>query len=283
MASVTPISNGTLIADEVQRLLVQPLKQSSTYLSLGMPTFTSPGQPIKIPSLIGVGTATFAGAGSAIAEATVTTSEIELLPSTVWAAKRSIRVSNESLSQAVTNLESNFGSSLITELRRVVDENLWVGDGTSGAPTGMTNFANNIAYGTAVGTAVVDDLYSMVETAQEADLADATLHWAMSPAMLKRVRVMADSTGRALLQPSLADGEPSRILGIPYTRTNHLPDDTLLLFDRAQVAVGIDSTASLFVTPHRYADTGETAIIGTFRADTAPMNAAVVIATGITA
>ena len=38
-----------------------------------------------------------------------------------------------------------------------------------------------------------------------------------------------------------------------------------------------------FITPHRYADTGETAIIGTFRADTAPMNAAVVKASGITA
>ncbi len=47
--------------------------------------------------------------------------------------------------------------------------------------------------------------------------------------------------------------------------------------------VGVDSTASLLITPHRYADTGETAIIGTFRADTAPMIAAVVKASGITA
>ena len=283
MAVVTPTSNGTLIADEVQRLLVQPLTQQSTYLSLGMPTFTSPGQPIKVPSLSSIGTATFAGAGSAIAEATVSTSEVELLPSTVWAAKRSIRVSNESLAQAVTNLESNFGSTLITELRRLVDENLWRGDGTSGAPTGMVNFANNISHGTAVGTATTDDLYSMIETAQENDLADATLHWAMSPAMLKRIRTLSDSTGRSLIDGSLSDGAPARILGIGYTRTNHIDDDTLVLFDKAQVAVGVDSTASLFITPHRYADTGETAIIGTFRADTAPMNAAVVIATGITA
>ena len=64
---------------------------------------------------------------------------------------------------------------------------------------------------------------------------------------------------------------------------DHVDDHILLLFDRAQVAVGVDSTASLFITPHRYADTGETAIIGTFRADTAPMNAAVVKASGITA
>lgn len=283
MASVTPASNGTLIADDVQRLLVQPLTQQSTYLSLGMPTFTSPGQPIKIPTVTSIGTATFAGAGSAIAEATVSTSEVELLPSTVWAAKRSIKVSNESLSQAVTNLESNFGSTLITELRRLVDENLWRGNGTNGAPTGMANFANNIAYSTAVGTATPDDLYSMIEMAQENDLADETLHWAVSPTMLKRIRVMSDTTGRSLIDGSLSDGAPSRILGIPYTRTNHVDDSVLMLFDRAQVAVGVDSTASLFITPHRYADTGETAIIGTFRADTAPMNAAVVKASGITA
>lgn len=83
----------------------------------------------------------------------------------MWAAKRSIRVSNESLSQAVTHLESNFGSSLITELRRVVDENLWRGNGTSCAPLGMANFANNIAYSTAVGIATTDDLYSRIEMA----------------------------------------------------------------------------------------------------------------------
>ena len=282
--SLDTSTNSTLTQDVVERVLILPLTQQSSYLSQGFPTFTSAGQPIKVPSLSTLGTPTYVAEGSAIPEVNATTSEISLLPSTVQSLKVITKMTREAVRQSVANVESIFSTKLVSDVSRVLDSALWNGNGTNGAPTGMANFANVTVTGTAAGTLVADELLEMQEDAMQAFVMPGNMTWAMSPANFTRVRKFADNYGARILQPSLAAGAPPTLLGSPYVVTTHIPDSTILLFDRSQVAVGMDDRASVTVLSELYAGTDEVGIKVTARYDTAALNPkAVVKLSGITA
>jgi HK97 family phage major capsid protein len=283
MANTTAL-NSTLTQDQVERLLIMPLAQESTYLSVGFPVFTSNGEPIKVPSLSSMGTPTYVSEGSAIPEVSASTSEVELLPSSVKAIKTITRMSNELVRQSVVAVESAFSMKMTSDVARILDAALWDGDGTGGAPTGICNFSGITSAGTAAGTVSVDDLYDMQQAAMDTYVMPGNMTWAMSPTNFTRIRKLADSTDQKFLTPSLAAGAPATLLGSPYVVTTHMPNDQILLFDRSQVAVGLDSRASIAILDQTYADYDEVAIRVTARYDTQPLNAeAVVSLSGITA
>ncbi len=283
MANTTAL-NSTLTAAETERLLVLPLEQESTYLRVGFPVFTSNGEPIKVPSLTSMGTPTYVTEGSAIPEVSASTSEIELLPSSVKSVKTISKVSSELIRQSVVAIESAFSMKMTADVARILDAALWNGDGTGGAPTGICNFSGITSVGTAAGTVSVDDLYDMQEAAMDAYVMPTEMTWALSPANFTRIRKLSDSTDVKFLTPSLAAGAPATLLGSPYVVTSHMPDDQILLFDRNQVAVGMDTRASITILDQTYASTDEVGIRIVARYDTQPMNAeAVVSLSGITA
>jgi len=283
MANTTAL-NSTLTQDQVERLLIMPLAQESTFLSVGFPVFTSNGEPIKVPTLSSMGTPSYVTEGSAIPEVSASTTEVELLPSSVKAIKTITRVSNELIRQSVVAVESAFSMKMTADVARILDAALWDGDGTGGAPTGICNFSGITSAGTAAGTVSVDDLYSMQEKAMDAYVMPTEMTWALSPKNWTRIRVLSDSTDQKFLTPSLAAGAPPTLLGQPYVVTTHMPDDQILLFDRSQVAVGMDTRASITILDELYGNYDETAIRVTARYDVQPLNAeAVVSLSGITA
>lgn len=283
MASSTTLANSTLTRDMVEQILIQPLQERSTYLQQGFPTFVSNGEPIKIPSLSNLGTASYVAEGSAIPEVSASTSEIELLPSSVQATKIIARMSNELVRQSVVNVESAFSMKLVRDVSDFLDAAMWNGDGTNGAPTGMANFANNVNAGTVAGTALsADDLFDVHELAMANNLADDALRFAVSPATFTIIRKLSDNYGSRILQPSLAAGAPSTLLGRPYVVSNNVPDTSLLLFDRSQIAVGMDQRASITLLTETYASYDETAVRVVARYDTAKMNADAVVQLHIT-
>lgn len=284
MASSTTIANSTLTQDDVQRILIMPLQQRSTYLQQGFPTFVSNGEPIKVPSLTSFGTATFVAQGSAIPELSATTSEITLLASTVRATKVIARMSNELVRQSVVNVESAFSMKLVNDVSTLLDNALWNGGtATAGSPIGMANFTGNVSAGSAAGTAITaNTLYDMHELAMEKNLSDDAMRWAMSPGTFTRIRKLTDNYGARILQPSLAESAPPTLLGQPYTVTNHVPDTALLLFDRSQIAVGMDQRASITLLTETYANYDEVAVRVVARYDTAKMNADAVVQLHIT-
>lgn len=281
----TTVLNSTLTQDQVERLLIMPLTQQSTYLSVGFPVFTSNGEEIKVPSLTSMGTPTYVSEGSAIPEVSASTSEITLLPSSVQALKVITRMSNELVRQSVVAVESAFSMKLTSDVARILDAALWDGDGTNGAPKGICNFSGITNAGTpSGGTVTVNDLYDMQEAAMDAYVMPTEMTWALSPANFTRIRKLADKEDNKFLTPSLAAGAPATLLGSPYVVTTHMPDDQILLFDRSQVAVGLDTRASITILDQTYADYDEVGIRVTARYDTAAMNpTAIVSLSGITA
>jgi len=279
----TTSSNSTLTRDQVESLLVMPLTQASTYLSVGFPVFTSSGEPIKVPSLSSMGTPGYVAEGSAIPEVSASTDEIVLLPSTVHSVKTITRVSRELMRQSIVNVEQSFAMKMTSDIARILDAALWNGAGTAGAPLGIAKFTGVTSAGTAIGALTVNVLYDMQEASLEAFVPVGSTTWAMSPANLTRVRKLEDSTGQKFLQPSLSQGAPATLLGNPYVVTSHLPDTAILLFDRQQVAVGMDDRASITILDQTYANYDEVGIRVTARYDTAALNpTAIVKASGIT-
>jgi len=282
--SNTTISNATLTKDQVESLLIMPLQQASTYMNQGFPMFVSNGEPIKVPSLSSMGTPTYVAEGTAIPEVSASTSEISLLPSTVHSVKIISRVSRELMRQSVVNVDNAFSMKMVSDVARVLDSAMWNGAGTAGAPLGIANFTGVTSAGTAAGTVTADTFYDIQELAFDEHVDFGRARWAMSPKNLTRVRKLEDSTGQKFLTPSLASGAPATLLGCGYTVTTHLPDDVILFFDPAQVAIGMDDRASVTVLDQTYADYDEIGLRVTARYDTAPLNAsAVVKLSGITA
>jgi HK97 family phage major capsid protein len=278
------ISNATLTQDQVERLLIYPLQERSTYMAQGFPVFTSNGEPIKLPSLTSFGTATFVAQGTAIPVVNASTSEVELLPNTVQSIKVIARMSNELVRQAVVNVESAFSRKLVDDVSKVLDQAMWAGGtATAGSPVGMANFPNSVNAGTAAGTAISSNtLFDIEELGYENNLAMDAARWAMSPKTFTRIRKLTDNYGQKVLAPSLAVGAPPTLLGHPYTVTTHVPDSALLLFDPTQIAVGLDQRASITLLDQTFAQFDEVAIRVTARYDTKPMNANAVLKFNIT-
>ena len=271
-------ANSTLTQDAVQRILINPLTQKSSYLSLGFPTFSSNGEPIKVPTLTSLGTPGYVAEGSAIPDVTATTSEVEFLPSSVLAIKVLARMSNELVRAAVVNVEQAFSTKLVSDVTRVLDAAMWDGAGTGGAPLGMARFAGNVNSGTVAGTALASgNLIDMQEDALDNYLDFNALAWAVSPSNWTRIRKMTDNYGARILQPSLAEGAPGTLLGNPYVVSSHVPAGSILLFDRTQVGVGFDQRASITILDQTFADYDQVAVRVTARYDTAALNPGAVI------
>lgn len=271
--------NSTLTQAQVEKILIQPLLQASTYLRQGFPTFSSPGNPIKVPSLTSVTSATFTAQGSAIPEATVSTTEVVFLSSTVLAYKTIVRVSNELLAQGVTNVEAAFTQAMLQDVTRNIDASLWNGPGTAGAPLGLCKMTGYTNSGTVAGTALTSDVLFDMQKDYELAFGDTSAAlWAMSPVNANRVRKLTDSYGGRVLQPSLALGAPPTLLGAPYVVSTAIPDTGIWLVDRNQsVGVGLDTTASVTVLDQTFAAYDEVGLRVVVRADTQTLHAASIV------
>lgn len=162
------------------------------------------------------------------------------------------------------------------------------GDG-SGKPLGIfTASANGISTGrdvaAASATAVAgDDLINVKYALKAPYRRDPSCAWAVSRELVKRVRKLkvASSTGgndlEYLWQPGLTDGQPDRILDLPYFESEYAPATfTTGLY----VAVlgcfrfyRIAQVASMMIQRlvERYADTNEVGFIGRRWVDGAPV------------
>ena len=230
--TATTSANATLTRAQVESILIQPLAQTSQFLRLGTPMYVSDGSPIKLPTLTSFGTANgFVAEGSAIPEASATTSEVELLASTIYAVKTMAKVSNSLLRQSVPNVESAFSVALVGEVARILDSAMFQGGtATTGSPIGLANITGFSNAGTAASTAITSGLLvDMWEKYLTVYGDENEAQWVMSPATFTFIRKLSDSYGQAVLQPSLAAGAPKQFWSALHS-DNSLPLDVAPAF-----------------------------------------------------
>lgn len=273
-------ANSTLSRDEVERILLQPLRARSTFLRAGSPVFTSNGEAIKIPTLTSFGTAAYVAEGSAVAELSPVTSELELLGSSVYSFKSVVKVSTELMSRSFLDVEAQLSQAIVTDTAVKLDYGFYSGStAVTGSPVGVFNMTGFTNAGTAAGTALAKShLIDMTEEYLSAYADEASARWIISPTNWARIQKFASDNGTGILTQSLADAAPRALLGLPVTVTPHAPDTAVILYDTAQVAVGHDVSRDIVrVLDQTYADTDEVGIMVQGRWDVKPVNAAAIV------
>lgn len=265
MAIETTSSNSTLIASQVQQLLIQPLEQASTFLAAG-PTILDSNQPVRIPRIASGTTAGFVSEGSLISDGNVTFDEVTALPSTLKSIKVWLPVSNELIrGSAVGGLDAVLKNRLVTDVSNALDTALFTGTGASDTITGITAQ-------TGVQTGAFDDtdLNSILDGLALAYAENVTPNRIfMNPADWVALRKIQRGTGDKayVLDPDAHAADQFALFGVPVTVTNRLANGKVVIADMKHAVVVRDQDASVFIADQTLANYDTVAIRVTLRMD----------------
>lgn len=279
-----------LTAEQVQKILVQPLEAASTFLAAGPRIFDTAG-PVRIPKLGGpIADPGWTGENEQIPERDVEFDEVQLLPSTMKSIKVLTRFSNELARQSVVALDAALKARLVADVAAKLDTQMWSasGDGVT-TPRGL--FAWPGTQTLAVdGPLTLDDLHDAEGTVLAANVDPTRVRWVMRSRDFVGLRKIKDTSGRYILTPDPTEAGVYRLLGHPVIISNRLADTTgasptgrAALVDMSQVAVARDLAPSVKVLDQTFGEFDQQALRVVARYDAAPLNAsAVVKLTGIT-
>jgi len=279
-----------LTAEQVQRILVQPLEAASAFLASGPRIFDSAG-PVRIPKLGGpVTDPGWTGENELIPERDVDFDEITLLPSTMKSVKVLTRFSNELARQSVIALDQALRDRLVRDVAAKLDAQFFSasGDGIT-TPRGLFSYPGTQTLPVG-GALTLDKMLDAEGLLLAANVDTSRVRWIMTSRDFIRVRQVKDTTGRYIVQPDATEAGAYRIFGHGVTVTNRVPNTTATpptgraaLVDFSQIAVARDLAPSVKILDQTYGDYDQQAIRVVARYDAAPMNAqAIVTLTGIT-
>lgn len=287
--AVSTTSASELTAEQVQRILVKPLEEVSTFLSAGVRIIDTAG-PVRLPKLGGPTSPGWFGENEQITpELDPTFDEIELLPSSIKSVKTLTRFSNELARQSVVSLDAALRERLVKDVADAIDTQFW--SASNGAvntlPKGILNYAGQSV---PVNTSLtLDDLLDAEAAALAANVNPAAMKWAMTSRELTALRKIktGTSSNQYVLQPDPTRAGGYTIFGKPVIVTNRLPVDGngkahILLADFSQIVVARDMAPSVKVLDQTFGDYDQQALRVVARYDVAPLNEeAIVKITGI--
>ena len=269
-----------LTAEQVQKILVQPLEAVSTFLAAGPRVFDSAG-PVRIPKMgAPIADPGWTGENEIIPERDVDFDEVQLLPSTMKSIKVLTRFSNELARQSVVSLDQALKDRLVRDVATKLDAQLFSasGDGTT-TPKGMFAWAGTQTLAVD-GALTLDDLHDAEGMVLAANVDPTRVRWVMTSREFVGLRKVKDTTGRYIIQPDATEAGAYRLLGHSVMVTNRVPDTTdatptgrAALVDFSQVAVARDLAPSVKVLDQTFGDYDQQAIRVVARYDAAPLNA----------
>lgn len=279
-----------LTAEQVQKILVQPLEAASVFLAAGPRIFDTAG-PLRIPKAPTLNNSvSFVGENEAIPEVDPDFDEVHLLPSTMKSLKTLTRYSNELARQSVVALDQALKDRLVADVAAKIDSQLLSasGDGIT-TPRGLFAHAGGqtLAVG---GVLTLDHMLTAWGMALGENVNMSSLKWFMTPGDFVALRKVKDTAGKYLLQADPTADGVFRIWGAPVVISARVPNTTgatptgrAALVDMSQIAVARDAAPSVKVLDQTFGDFDQQAIRVTARYDAAPLNPkAIVTLTGIT-
>lgn len=290
--SVQRFNAPELTAEQVARILVQPLQETSQFLAAGPRIFDTTG-PFRLPKMGGpITDPGWTGESELIPERDVDFDEVRLLPSTMKSLKVITRYSNEMARASVVALDAAIQQRLVYDVAAKLDGQLFsaTGDGVE-TPKGLFAHAGTQTLPVG-GELTLDHLLDAWGMALAAHVNMSGLKWVFTPREFVKLRKIKTATGsnQYVLQPDPTQDGVFRLWGAPVIVTSRVPDTTgatptarAALVDFSQIAVARDMAPSIKVLTERYADYDEQAIRVVARYDATPLNPeAIVKLTGIT-
>lgn len=282
-----------LTAEQVQRILIQPLEQQSVFLSAGPRIFDTDGSPVRIPKLGGATDVAWYGENEQISDEDVTFDEVTLLPSTIKSVKTLTRFSNELARQSIVSLDATIKDRLVKDVADKLDAAFIAGTGDTGTtPKGILNYAGTQELAT-VGAIGFDAILDAWGKLLSANANTAAAKWLMRPETFIALRKVKQGTGsnQYVLTPDPTQDGVFRLFGSQVIVTNRIPlvgtttkTTSAVLADFSQIAVARDQAPTVKILDQTFGDYDQQAIRVTARFDAAPLNPeAIVKLTGITA
>ncbi len=286
-----------LTAEQVQRVLVQPLEAASVFLAAGPRVFDTNGSQVRVPKMGGpITDPGWTGENEQIPERDVSFDEVVLLPSTMKSVKVLTRYSNELARQSVIALDAALRARLVGDVAAKLDTQFMSasGDGIT-TPKGLFAYAGTQTLAVD-GPLSLDHLHDAEGLVLAANVDPARVRWVMTSREFVGLRKVKDTSGKYLIQPDPTEGGAYRLLGHGVTVTNRIPDvpattgtgatpatGRAALIDFSQLAVARDLAPSVKILDQTFGEWDQQAIRVVARYDAAPLNAeAVVKLTGIT-
>ena len=289
MAVSTTTAN-ELTAEQVQKILVQPLEDKSQFLAAGPRIFDTNGSQVRIPKMGGPTTPSWHGENEQISEQDPSFDEITLLPSTMKSVKVLTRYSNEMARQSIVSLDAALKDRLVTDVASTIDAQLFgsSGDGIV-QPQGILAWEGTQKSDAAGADLDLDALIDAWGLALSANVDMARLRWVMRPEAFTALRKVKQGTGsnQYVLTPDATQDGVFRLFGSPVVVTSRLPrnaedQQAVVLADFAQIAVARDQAPTVKILDQTFGDYDQQAIRVTARYDAAPLNPeAVVIIEGL--
>lgn len=285
-------STPELTAEQVQRILVQPLADKSVFLAAGPRIFDSSSE-VRIPKLGGpITDPGWTGENEQIPERDADFDEVTLLPSTMKSVKVLTRYSNELARQSIVSLDATLRDRLVTDVANKLDAQ-FLGDAGDGLTTPRGLFAYEDVQTLGVDAPLdLDVLLTAWGMALSANVNMAALKWVLTPREFVALRKVKDTSDRYLLQADPTADGVFRLWGAPVIVTGRIPDDETVpetptgraaLVDFSQIAVARDLAPSVKILDQTFGDYDQQAIRVVARYDAAPLNPeAIVTLTGIT-
>lgn len=209
------VSAHELTAEQVQRILVQPLEQASVFLSSGVRIFDTPSQ-LRLPKAPSSKAAalTFVGENEKIPEVDHEFDEIVLMPSTMKSVKSLTRYSNELARQSVVSLDAALKERLVADVAAKVDAQ-FLGAGGDGISTPKGLFGFSGVQTLAVGAALsLDAILEALALLVNANVPTTGLVLFVRPEDYIGIRGAKDTNGRYIMAPETTGGLSTPTLGI---------------------------------------------------------------------
>lgn len=291
--AVSTVNASELTAEQVQKILIQPLEDQSVILSSGVRIFDTNGSPVRVPKMGPPTTPGWFGENELIEEENPGMDEVLLLPETIKSLKTLTRYSNELARQSIIALDAALKARLVKDVADTLDRQFIAGDDEDGgaagtAPIGLLNMAGTTPLA-AVGDLTLDDLHDAEGLALANDVDPTRLRWLMRSETFTSLRKIKDGAQRYQLQPDPTEAGAYTLLGHRVTVTNRVPkvDDvqdttSVVLWDPSQVAVARDLAPSVKVLDQTFAQYDQQALRVVCRMDIGALNPeAIVVLRGV--
>lgn len=283
--AISTSNTNELTAEQVEKILVQPLEEQSQFLAAGPRIFDTNGSQVRIPKMGNATSPSWHGENEQIDEQDPDFDEVILLPSTMKSVKTLTRYSNEMARQSVVALDAALKDRLVRDVASTLDAQFFgaVGDGIV-QPKGILAWADTQkvdATGAELGLDVLIDAWGK---ALSANVDITKLRWIMRPDAFTALRKVKQGTGsnQYVLTPDATQDGVFRLFGSPVTITSRLPEDevtgqSIVLADFSQIAVARDQAPTVKILDQTFGDFDQQAIRVTARYDAAPLNSEAVV------
>lgn len=242
-------AGGAFVPDQYVPILIQGLFATAIVRSMGIPTVPIEFGSLSQPRITTGAVASYYGEGQDIAETSVGTDRMTLLPKELAGL---LPISNTLLMQSSPGADAVMMNQLSIGMSLGEDRAFLRGPKAGAGPTGLRYLAaaaNIIAAGTEVDrtkptVAEVEVFAGRLELALEnSNVPCISLYWTMAPRVKKYLQNMRDGNGNRIY-PELSNENPTW-RGIPVKVTTSIPnnlgagsDSEIMLLDASQQMIG---------------------------------------------